>query len=79
MSLVHSLRNLREDRLARTKRGRRVHRVHPVSLLEGLEMRRALHALARDFDEIARPKHGRYAREPAHADASGITSVPPKE
>ena len=47
--------------------------------MEGPEMRRALQTLARDFDEIARPKHGRYAREPAHADASGITYVPPKK
>jgi len=47
--------------------------------MKGPEMRGALHILARDFDEIARPKHGRYAREPAHADASGTTSVPPKE
>ena len=30
--------------------------------------------------EIARPKHGRYAREPAHADASGtIVRIPPKK
>ncbi len=47
--------------------------------MEGPEMRGALHALARDFDEVARPKHGRYAHEPADADASGTTYVPPKE
>jgi len=47
--------------------------------MKGAEMRGALHTLARGFDEIARPKHGRYARESAHADASGTTSVPPKE
>jgi glyoxylase-like metal-dependent hydrolase (beta-lactamase superfamily II) len=47
--------------------------------MEGPEMRGALHALAREFDEIARPKDGRYAREPAHADASGTTYVPPKK
>jgi glyoxylase-like metal-dependent hydrolase (beta-lactamase superfamily II) len=47
--------------------------------MEGPEMRRALHMLARDFDEVARPKDGRYSSEPAHADASGATYVPPKK
>jgi len=47
--------------------------------MEGPDMRGALHALAQDFDEVARPKDGRYAREPAHADASGTTYVPAKE
>ena len=36
-----------------------------------------LRELARDFDRVARPAHGRYVREPARADASGVTSVPP--
>jgi glyoxylase-like metal-dependent hydrolase (beta-lactamase superfamily II) len=47
--------------------------------MQGPEMRRALHMLARDFDEVARPKRGRYAREAAHADASGTTYIPPKK
>ena len=47
--------------------------------MQGPEMRGALHQLARDFDEVARPTHGRYAREAAHADASGTTYVPPKK
>ena len=47
--------------------------------MQGQQMQRALHELARDFDEVARPQQGRYAREPAHADASGTTYVPPKE
>ena len=47
--------------------------------MQGREMQRALHILARDFDEVARPKHGRYVGEPAHADASGTTYVPPKK
>jgi glyoxylase-like metal-dependent hydrolase (beta-lactamase superfamily II) len=47
--------------------------------MRGEEMRLALHTLARDFDEVARPKHGRYVREPAHADATGTTFVPPKQ
>jgi glyoxylase-like metal-dependent hydrolase (beta-lactamase superfamily II) len=46
--------------------------------MQGPEMRRALHALARNFDEVARPEHGRYTRESAHADAGGTTYVPPK-
>jgi glyoxylase-like metal-dependent hydrolase (beta-lactamase superfamily II) len=46
--------------------------------MRGGEMRRALHSLARDFDEVARPEHGRYSREPALADASGTVCVPPK-
>ena len=36
-----------------------------------------LAALARDFDRVARPAYGRYARTPARADASGVTFVPP--
>ena len=47
--------------------------------MRGMETRRALHALAQQFDEVARPKQGRYAREPAHADASGTTYIPPKQ
>jgi glyoxylase-like metal-dependent hydrolase (beta-lactamase superfamily II) len=33
--------------------------------LSGADMRQALHRLARDFDQIARPTGGRYTREPA--------------
>lgn len=47
--------------------------------MQGPDMQHALHTLARDFDEVARPKDGRYAREAARADASGTTYVPPKE
>jgi glyoxylase-like metal-dependent hydrolase (beta-lactamase superfamily II) len=46
--------------------------------MQGAEMRAALHTLARDFDYIAIPKSGRYINEPAQADASGVTYVPPK-
>lgn len=46
--------------------------------MQGREMRLALDVLARDFDHIARPKHGRYTREPAEADATGTTYVPSK-
>ncbi|MEJ7810738.1 MAG: MBL fold metallo-hydrolase [Gemmatimonadaceae bacterium] len=47
--------------------------------LSGPEMRQALHTLARDFERVAVPKHGRYVHEPARADESGVTYVPPKE
>ena len=47
--------------------------------MQGPEMRSALHALAGDFDEVARPRNGRYAYEAAHANASGTTYVPPKK
>jgi glyoxylase-like metal-dependent hydrolase (beta-lactamase superfamily II) len=47
--------------------------------MRGAEMRTALHTLAREFERIAVPKHGRYVHEPARADATGVTYVPPKE
>ncbi len=34
--------------------------------LRGAEMRDALHLLARDFDRIAVPKHGRYVNQANH-------------
>ena len=49
---------------------------HP---LRGQEMRDALHLLARDFDRIAVPAHGRYVGEPARANEKGPTYVPPKK
>lgn len=36
--------------------------------MQGPEMRRALKELARNFDEIAVPEHGRYVKEPATAE-----------
>lgn len=45
--------------------------------LRGPLMREALHTLARDFDMLAIPKHGRYVNTPAVADANGVVSVPP--
>jgi hypothetical protein len=36
--------------------------------MRGLEMRSALHRLARDFDKIAVPRNGRYLRTPARAE-----------
>ncbi len=46
--------------------------------MQGAEVRRALHGLAEHFVQIAVPEGGRYVREPARADESGTTYVPPK-
>jgi glyoxylase-like metal-dependent hydrolase (beta-lactamase superfamily II) len=46
--------------------------------MHGPMMREALSTLARNFDQIAVPEHGRYVDSPAHADATGVTYVPPK-
>jgi glyoxylase-like metal-dependent hydrolase (beta-lactamase superfamily II) len=46
--------------------------------MHGAEMRAALHTLAREFDRVAVPEQGRYVHQPARADASGVTDVPPK-
>ena len=45
--------------------------------MRGDLLRQELDALARDFDRLARPAHGRYVSQPAVADASGVVSVPP--
>lgn len=45
--------------------------------LRGPEMRRALHALARDFDRVAVPEHGRYVQKPANLE-SGTAYAPPQ-
>jgi glyoxylase-like metal-dependent hydrolase (beta-lactamase superfamily II) len=45
--------------------------------LRGQLMREGLHTLARDFDTLAVPRHGRYVNAPAIADANGVVSVPP--
>jgi glyoxylase-like metal-dependent hydrolase (beta-lactamase superfamily II) len=34
--------------------------------MRGVDMRTALHELARDFDRVAVPEHGRYVAKPAH-------------
>ena len=47
--------------------------------LEGSEMRDALHELARRFDQVAVPEHGRYVDDAARADESGPTYVPAKQ
>jgi glyoxylase-like metal-dependent hydrolase (beta-lactamase superfamily II) len=45
--------------------------------LQGPEMRRALSALAEDFDRVAVPKHGRFVDEPLRA-ADGSAYKPPR-
>ena len=46
--------------------------------LKDHEMRDALHTLANGFDQLAVPPRGRYVGDPAKADESGPTYVPPK-
>jgi glyoxylase-like metal-dependent hydrolase (beta-lactamase superfamily II) len=43
----------------------------------GADMRERLFALAQEFDQSARPRFGRYARQPAIADESGVVMLPP--
>ena len=45
--------------------------------MHGEALRSQLAALATRFDALARPKVGRYAQQPATADADGVRSVPP--
>lgn len=45
--------------------------------MRGEEMRRQLEKLARDFEMLALPAHGRYVPEPALADERGVISLPP--
>ena len=45
--------------------------------MRGAAMLDALRTLARDFDRVAVPRRGRYVRQPAVADASGVIAVPP--
>ena len=45
--------------------------------LRGPALRTSLDFLARDFERIAVPPHGRYVGHPAIADENGVVSVPP--
>ena len=47
--------------------------------MTGEALRTGLRALLRDFDTVAYPQHGRYAHQPAIADAGGVISVPPEK
>lgn len=46
--------------------------------LQGADMRKSLHNLVRDFQEDSVPKTGRYTRQPALMDDSGVVHIPPK-
>jgi len=43
----------------------------------GPEMRKGLELLARRFDELERPRFGRYAKQPAVANETGVVMLPP--
>jgi glyoxylase-like metal-dependent hydrolase (beta-lactamase superfamily II) len=45
--------------------------------MHGEEMRRQLETLARDFDKVAVPSHGRYKHDSAVTNDDGVVSVPP--
>jgi glyoxylase-like metal-dependent hydrolase (beta-lactamase superfamily II) len=45
--------------------------------LHGASMRADFHALSRDFDRRAVPRHGRYVLRAAEANQTGIVSLPP--
>jgi glyoxylase-like metal-dependent hydrolase (beta-lactamase superfamily II) len=45
--------------------------------MEGKEMLQALERLAREFDSLAVPRTGRYVRDPAIMDETGVLAVPP--
>jgi glyoxylase-like metal-dependent hydrolase (beta-lactamase superfamily II) len=49
---------------------------HGVPMM-GAMLENGLAALAQHFDELAMPRDGRYVREPARWDETGITYVPP--
>ena len=44
--------------------------------VHGAELRTALHALARDFDDVAVPKHGRYVGHPAREEDGSAYPAP---
>jgi glyoxylase-like metal-dependent hydrolase (beta-lactamase superfamily II) len=45
--------------------------------MKGAEMRKALHNLADNFAEEAKPSHGRYVNDPAYVNSNGVEDVPP--
>jgi glyoxylase-like metal-dependent hydrolase (beta-lactamase superfamily II) len=45
--------------------------------MRGEELRQQLHELAERFNELAIPRHGRYVKQAATADETGVTYVPP--
>ena len=45
--------------------------------MRGVRLEEGLRLLAREFDRMAIPAHGRYVRQPAVADVTGVVDVPP--
>jgi glyoxylase-like metal-dependent hydrolase (beta-lactamase superfamily II) len=45
--------------------------------MQGDRMLSGLHDLARNFERLAVPAHGRYVGQPALADETGVVAVPP--
>ena len=45
--------------------------------MQGERMLNGLHDLARNFERLAVPSHGRYVGEPAVTDETGVVAVPP--
>ncbi|HEX8913748.1 MAG TPA: MBL fold metallo-hydrolase [Humisphaera sp.] len=45
--------------------------------MRGARLREELGRLARDFEQVAVPRHGRYVGRPAVTDRKGVVSVPP--
>jgi len=46
--------------------------------MRGAGMRNSLHNLARNFEKLAMPSTGRYLRQPALMDDSGVVHIPPR-
>lgn len=45
--------------------------------MRGPALRDGLHHIADHFERLARPRHGRYVREPARMDERGVVDLPP--
>jgi glyoxylase-like metal-dependent hydrolase (beta-lactamase superfamily II) len=45
--------------------------------MRGQHLPEDLAALARDFDRLEKPEHGRYVHQPAATDAEGVVAMPP--
>jgi hypothetical protein len=46
-------------------------------VMRGRELQLALEELAQNFDDVAVPSSGRYIKQPAVADETGVLYVPP--
>ncbi|HKP31411.1 MAG TPA: MBL fold metallo-hydrolase [Chitinophagaceae bacterium] len=45
--------------------------------MRGEEVQQTLHKLSKNFEDLAKPSHGRYVDEPAYVTETGVQSVPP--